>query len=106
MIPISVSDIIKILDQIPIWRNLAAFPKRLDSLEARLAALESAKPSLLTAPVIDPAKACPMCGAEMKVVAENPHPQFDFAGVKVHQMTCPSCSHHTSRDFRPGKGYK
>jgi hypothetical protein len=106
MIPISVSDILKILDQIPIWRTLAALPRRLKELEDRVSALETAKPSLPPAPKIDPAKACPMCGSEMKVTAETAHPQFHFAGVKVHQLACTECGFKTDRDFSPGKGYR
>lgn len=106
MIPISVSDILKILDDIPIWKNIVVLPRRLAALEERIAALESAKLALPPARVIDPAKACPMCGTEMKVTAEHGHSTFAFAGVKVHQMTCPDCGYKASRDFTPGKGYK
>jgi hypothetical protein len=105
LIPVSVSDLLKILDQIPIWKSLASLPRRLQALETRVAELE-AKASLPIAPPIDPAKACPMCGAEMKIVAETDHPTFHFAGVKVHQMSCPSCDYKVTRDFSPGKGYR
>jgi hypothetical protein len=71
VIPVSVSDILKVLDQIPIWKNVATLPRRLASLEDRIAALETAKPALPAAPAIDPAKACPVCGSEMKVIAEH-----------------------------------
>lgn len=40
MIPISVSDVVKILEQIPIWKMLRDLPKRVIDLEARLKALE------------------------------------------------------------------
>jgi hypothetical protein len=40
MIPISVSDILKILDQIPIWKALRELPKRVTELETRLKAHE------------------------------------------------------------------
>jgi hypothetical protein len=75
---ISVSDAVKILDQIPIWKQLVAIPKRLTALEERIAALEAKKTVS--------GRECPMCGNEMKVASEAPHPQFSFAGVKVHSM--------------------
>jgi hypothetical protein len=106
MIPVSVSDLLKILDQIPVWKSIATLPRRLAALEARIEALESAKSSLPPPKVIDPAKACPMCGTEMKVVAESDHPTFHFAGVKIHQMTCPDCNYGATRNFNPGKGYQ
>ncbi len=104
--PISVSDIIKLLDEIPIWKNVAVLPRRLAALEERLAELQSAKRALPAPPMIDPGKACPMCGAGMKVLSETAHPTFGFAGVKVHKMECPECEYKTTRDFSPGTGYK
>lgn len=101
---ISVSDIIKLLEQIPIWKTLRDTPKKIQDLEARMAALETAASAQRALPKIPAAKACPMCGAEMKVTAERPHPSFAFAGVKLHDMAC-SCGHKTERLFDPSKGY-
>jgi C4-type Zn-finger protein len=75
------------------------------ALEERVSILEAAKPALPPPAAVDPAKACPMCGAEMKITSEVGHPQFSFAGVKIHTMSCPSCNFKTNGDFRPGKGY-
>ena len=102
MIPISVSDILKILDQIPIWKAVRELPKRVAELERRVAELEEGK----AAPPVSPARICPICDATMKVVAEVAHPQFGFAGVKIHKLECPACGHKTERNFEPGKGYK
>ncbi len=100
---ISVGDILKILDQIPIWKALREMPKRVAELEARVQKLEAEKAA---APPKPTGRECPMCGAEMKVLAETGHPQFSFAGVKVHTMKCDVCEHTASRDFTPGKGYR
>ena len=103
MIPLSVSDVLKLLDEIPIWKAVARLPKRVAELERKVQQLEtaaSAKPSL---PV---GRECPICGAAMKVAAELAHPQFGFSGTKVHKMECPECGHKTERDFQPGKGYE
>jgi hypothetical protein len=105
MIPISVSDIIKILDQIPIWKSVRELPKRVTELESRLAALENATKAQAQLPKPQPGRECPLCGAEMKVTAERPHPQFDFAGAKIHDMEC-ACGNKAERQFTPGKGYR
>jgi hypothetical protein len=39
MIPVSVSDILKLLDQIPIWKAVSGLPKRIAEIERRLEAL-------------------------------------------------------------------
>lgn len=106
MIPVSVSDLLKILDQIPIWKSVVTLPRRLTELEARVAALEATKSALPPPKPIDPAKACPMCGTEMKVTAESDHPTFHYAGMKTHQMRCPDCNYSATRDFSPAKGYR
>jgi hypothetical protein len=106
VIPISVSDILKILDQIPVWKNLAVLPRRIAALEEHIAALESSKLALPPPPAIDPARACPMCGTEMKVMAETNHPEFGFAGLKIHQMSCPSCGQKAIREFDPNRRHQ
>src|SRR3954470_13274441 len=104
MIPVSVSDILKILDQIPIWKAVRDLPKRVAELERQVAELQ-AKAGEAKKPSLPEAKICPICGSEMKVVSETEHPQFGFGGVKVHAMKCATCGHETKRDYQPGKGY-
>jgi hypothetical protein len=99
MIPITVSDMLKILEQIPGWKAVAGLPKRVAELERRVQELETQKPH------VPPGRECPICGAVMDVIDELPHPHFGSMGVKVHSMRCPHCEHKTSRDFEPGKGY-
>ena len=95
---ISVSDAIKILDQVPIWKQIRELPKRIAALEQRVAELESG-------PKKPTGKECAMCGAQMRVTAEHPHRQFAFSGRKVHELEC-ECGHKTERDFKPGLGYQ
>jgi hypothetical protein len=103
MIPISVQDVIKLLDEIPIWKAVAGLPKRIAELERKVAALETAAGAKAAAPT---GKECPICGATMRVVKETDDPHFDFAGVKVLQMECGECGGQTTRTFEPGKGYR
>jgi hypothetical protein len=77
-------------------------PKRVAELERKVQALEAASAAKAAAPA---GKECPICGATMKVLGEFPHPTFDFAGHKIHQMKCEQCGHESQRDFTPGKGY-
>jgi endogenous inhibitor of DNA gyrase (YacG/DUF329 family) len=105
MIPFSVSDILKILNDIPIWKAVAGLPRRVAELERAVCELQekSASISARKAPM---GRECPICGATMKVLSEVEHPRFGFAGRKVHNMECPECGNKTSRDFEPGKGYR
>ncbi len=103
MIPISVSDVIKVLDEVPIWKAMVGLPKRIAELERKVTALETAAGAKASVPT---GKECPICGATMRVVKETADPDFAFAGVKVHQMVCGGCGEQTTRTFEPGKGYR
>lgn len=107
MVSISVGDLVKILDQIPIWKAVSGLPKRIAELERKVEALEGRLAAeQRTAAQVPSAKICPICDATMKVVREDPHPQFAFAGVKVHSMNCEACGQTVKRDFKPGEGYR
>ncbi len=98
---ISVSDILKLLEQLPWWKRLREAPARIDELERRLNALEgrAAKPA-------PPAgRECPRCGVTMAVVREKPDLMFGPVGVKAHDLRCPDCGEETTRQYSPGKGY-
>jgi hypothetical protein len=98
MVPVSVSDILKILDKIPIW-NL---PRRVSKLEKQVAELLD---KAANAPSTPNGRECPMCGVIMKVLGEYNDPRFGFAGRRIHNMECPECRNKTDRMFQPGKGY-
>lgn len=99
---ISASDIVKLLEQIPIWKAISTLPKRVAELERQVAELQKA--SAQSKPQIS-GRECPICGSAMKVTKERPHPHFNFAGVKIHDMQCPDCGTAVQRTFEPGKGY-
>ncbi|WP_313534519.1 hypothetical protein [Haematobacter sp.] len=81
-LPISVSDILKILDQIPIWKTVRDLPARVAALEQRVAALEG-RPTKAEHLTI-----CATCGAPAKVIAVKNHPKFAFAGIKMRTVEC------------------
>lgn len=103
MLPLSVSDIVKLLEQIPIWKSIVGLPKKIAELEHRVGELEQ-RSKIIAKPSTPGDHACPMCGATMKVIDENSHPQFGVFGVKLLTMECPNCKHKTTRDFDPAKG--
>jgi hypothetical protein len=105
MIPVSVSDILKILDQIPIWKAVVNLPKRVAELERAVAELRDKQSALVAKPIAPRGRECSICGATMKVTGESDHPDFGFAGMKVHSMECPECGHKTTQNFSAGKGY-
>ena len=102
MIGVSVSDIIKLLEQVPGWKAVVGLPKRLAELEARVKALETGSASKLVSPG---PKDCPLCGAVMSVTKESPHEHLGPAGVKTHTMQCDGCGNTAERMYQPGKGY-
>jgi hypothetical protein len=53
--PITVKDVLELLDRIPVWRAMKELPDRVEALEARLCDLEA---KLAKAP----GEACPFCG--------------------------------------------
>jgi hypothetical protein len=87
--------------QIMLWREaegVLACPDSGCGRTLRPARAAAAKP-------VPVARICPLCEGEMKVDSEMPHPDFDFAGMKVHAMTCSACGNKATRNFTPGKGY-
>lgn len=93
---VSVSDIVKILDQVPIWRTLKALPGRIDALEKRVNDLES-RPKQA-----DHLHTCELCGKPAKVTDVREHPTFGVFGRKQRTITCED-GHAIDYDWEPGK---
>ena len=96
MIGVSVSDILKVLDQVPGWKAVMGLPKRLKELEDRVAALEGK-------PAAKAAEACPLCEAPMKVTRVEDDPVFGVMGLKEHTLSCTACPHTETRQVDPKK---
>ncbi|WP_217072536.1 hypothetical protein [Burkholderia multivorans] len=74
-------DIMKTLERVPGWKRISGAPAEIDALKARVAALE--------AKLAPGGQMCPLCNEPtMKVTASIPHPEFDFAGVKLDTLRC------------------
>lgn len=96
MIGISVSDILKLLDQIPIWKQLKALPQQIADLQTRVAALEK---QIVERPA---AERCPMCETGiLKTLKVTPHPVMGDVGLQERHLTCESCGHTEKRMYDP-----
>lgn len=101
MVTFSVSDILKLLDQIPIWKSLATMPRRLAELEARVKVLETAG-GARSGPRPNE---CPNCHATLVFAGERNDSTFGVFGVKVHTLRCDGCGATFDRQYDPRKGY-
>lgn len=95
---ISVSDMLKILDNVPIWKTVKALPARLEALEKRVATLEGRGGPAKTSPWD-----CTVCGSRMRVIGERSDPTFGVFGVKLLKLACDICPRETERQFDPNK---
>ncbi|MDO9006329.1 MAG: ABC transporter C-terminal domain-containing protein [Aquabacterium sp.] len=97
---ISVSDIIKLLDQLPIWKTIKALPPRIEALENRIAALEG-KAAMPAPAKFTPGEPCPACGAHAlrRTSAVKSKGPFGVLGRKDKIWTCGACK---AEDHREG----
>ena len=101
VIAFSASDILKLLEQIPVWKSLVTLPRRLAEVEARVKALEATGAGR-TGPKPNE---CPACAAIMVFVEEKPDPIYGVMGVMRHVLRCDGCGQTLEREYTPGKGY-
>jgi hypothetical protein len=87
---VSVKDIIVILDNIPIWKQLKELPAKLEALEKRVAELEN-KVTLT-------ADNCPKCKAKtFELLSTAPDPVFGEMGVQKRLYQCSACGFEESK---------
>jgi len=92
---ITVSDLLALLDKIPIWKTLYHLPGRVAALEQRLARLEASPPA--------PAdENCPKChAAAFKLIASAPDATMGPLGYLRRVYRCSVCSHEEPRLVAP-----
>ena len=92
-------DILNALDRMKGWKEMQAAPARIDALEKRLAALESA---IASRPAVD---ACPKCGGgQLRLKSEDSaRPPLNHAGIRRRLLSCNSdnCDYETERLIQP-----
>ncbi len=86
------TDVMKAIEQIPVWAKLKDLPDRTDSLERRIAALEKK----MSGPVSE--DQCPKCGERAWFVeSSSPDETFgDLGGIR-RVYKCKSCGYSESK---------
>lgn len=84
----SLSDLVKLLEQIPAWKQLRAMPAELEALRRRVELLEE------SASRAAGADECPKChGLTYGLEKSVDDPVFGRLGVQRHHYRCASCGH-------------
>jgi predicted RNA-binding Zn-ribbon protein involved in translation (DUF1610 family) len=102
---ISVSDILKILDQVPIWKTVKELPKRVEALEKEHAALKAELDQLRSAPKQKPGETCPACGepAMRRTKSEPTKGTFAGMGLRDETWTCSECGEVDIREMQSAR---
>ena len=83
-------DVRKWLKEIPLWQDLEKVPRRMDELEARVAALEKALERV-------PGDACPKCGARAMRLTNLGRRLGDAYRFDTWTCGSPGCGHTEER---------
>ena len=100
MIPFSVSDILKILDQIPIWKTVKELPAKVAALEERCATLERRLAAAEAEPARAPGEACKACGERQLRLKNREKAGGIWADMGVYRETwsCGACGFTEERE--------
>jgi DNA-directed RNA polymerase subunit M/transcription elongation factor TFIIS len=89
---INISDIIAILDKIPIWKTLKEMPKKIEELEKRVAALEAKKPARIN---------CLQCGSNNYKIEDTRTTRRLGKLMTTLTYTCQDCSYKGMTEVPP-----
>lgn len=86
---LSFSDLIAILDKIPIWKTIKVLPEKFQDLEKRVEALEAKKQTRLT---------CLQCGSSNYKIEDTRTSRGDGKLMHTVSYTCQSCNYKGMED--------
>ncbi|WP_321891735.1 hypothetical protein [Paraburkholderia tropica] len=88
MFSISASDLLKVLEQLPVWRKVVSMSNEIDALKKRIELLEQ------TQQQVPKADQCPKCrGLAFRLQETVPDPTFGALGVQRSLYKCSSCGY-------------
>lgn len=93
---VSVLDISKILERVPVWRQW------------RRNAEPEIQPHALDAPPMsapDTRSLCDQCFGEMHIIEQEKLDQLDVFGQVIHTLECSDCGHVTKKIYAARDGY-
>lgn len=92
MFSLSASDLLKLLEQLPVWKQLVGMSKEIEALKKRVELLEQLQQQ---APKADQ---CPKCrGLAYRLKETIADPTFAVLGVQRQVYECSSCGHTEHR---------
>lgn len=87
---ITISDLLKLLDNLPIWKRVKGLPGEVEALRRRIELLED---SIARTPQADK---CPKChGLAYGLDRSEPDPTFGDSRTLRHYYRCKSCGYET-----------
>ena len=88
----SLSDLIKLLEQIPAWKKLSSMPGEIEALRRRVELLEQ------SANRVPRGDECPKChGLSYRLDRSERDPTFGALGVQRHFYRCDSCGYEAHK---------
>ena len=91
---LTVTELLKILDKVPLIKDLKPLPSKVEELERRIAALETRLANTARSAF------CEHCGSgNVERIGSVPHPTFGRAlGKKLPKFRCHDCGEETIMD--------
>jgi len=93
---VSVLDISKILERVPVWRQL----RRTTDRDVDTLTLDGTSAS-----TPDTRSLCDQCFSEMHIIEQEKLDRLDVFGQVIHTLECTECGHTTKKIYAAKEGY-
>lgn len=93
---VSVLDISKILERVPVWRQL----RRTTDRDVDTLTLDGTSAS-----TPDKRPLCDQCFGEMHIIEQEKLDRLDVFGQVIHTLECGECGHTTKKIYAAKEGY-